>query len=68
LSRRCIHFVIASEANQSIAPLAEKWIASSLSLLAMTVVLDGSLLSIKRMARLDRTALYPDSSSGSCAA
>jgi hypothetical protein len=29
--------VIASEAKQSTAPLAETWIASSLSLLAMTV-------------------------------
>ncbi|MBR1202659.1 MULTISPECIES: hypothetical protein [Bradyrhizobium] len=31
-----IRIVIASEAKQSMAPLAEKWIASSLSLLAMT--------------------------------
>jgi hypothetical protein len=30
--------VIASEAKQSIAPLAEEWIASSLSLLAMTTL------------------------------
>jgi len=29
-------FVIASEAKQSISELAEAWIASSLSLLAMT--------------------------------
>ncbi|OKO82330.1 hypothetical protein AC628_04565 [Bradyrhizobium sp. NAS96.2] len=35
--RRPIH-VIASEAKQSITPRAEKWIASSLSLLAMTAV------------------------------
>jgi hypothetical protein len=29
-------FVIASEAKQSMPPQAERWIASSLSLLAMT--------------------------------
>ncbi len=31
-----VKFVIASEAKQSMSPLAETWIASSLSLLAMT--------------------------------
>ncbi|MGY4161807.1 hypothetical protein ACVINW_007649 [Bradyrhizobium sp. USDA 4461] len=40
-SHRSIH-VIASEAKQSIAPQAEKWIASSLSLLAMTAVRGGT--------------------------
>ncbi len=35
---RCSIHVIASEAKQSIAPQAERWIASSPSLLAMTAV------------------------------
>jgi hypothetical protein len=40
--------VIASEAKQSTAPLAEKWIASSLALLAMTerITLPSSALRI----------------------
>ncbi|NOJ40107.1 hypothetical protein [Bradyrhizobium australiense] len=38
--------VIASEAKQSIAPLAEAWIASSLSLLAMTWKLTPRLSSV----------------------
>jgi hypothetical protein len=38
---RVSKIVIASEAKQSTAPPAEKWIASSLSLLAMTVCPEG---------------------------
>jgi hypothetical protein len=38
---RLSKIVIASEAKQSTAPPAEKWIASSLSLLAMTVCPEG---------------------------
>jgi hypothetical protein len=33
-----VFYVIASEAKQSIVPQAERWIASSLTLLAMTGV------------------------------
>ena len=39
--------VIASEAKQSIAPPAERWIASSLALLAMTTV--GTWIKIRKM-------------------
>ncbi|MHC2331561.1 hypothetical protein [Bradyrhizobium sp. USDA 4454] len=37
MARAISSAVIASEAKQSIVPQAEKWIASSLTLLAMTV-------------------------------